>query len=121
MRNTAKAHKLNALIAPVRPNFKHRYPHTPMSSYIKWCGSDGIPKDPWLRVHARKGAEIVKICPRSMRIVGTIEQWEKWTGLRFPGSDKYIVPGALVPVKIDWDHNQGTYVEPNVWMIHKLK
>ncbi len=120
MKEIGRANKLKSLIAPVRPSFKHKYPNTTMTSYIKWCGSDGIPKDPWMKVHAREGAEIVNICYQSMRIVGTVEQWEEWTGMRFPGSDKYIVPGALVPVKIDWDNNQGTYIEPNVWMVHQL-
>lgn len=121
MRLIGKEKGFEALIAPVRPTMKHRYPHTPMSSYIKWVDSKGIPKDPWMSVHARLGARIIKVCPQSMRIVGTVEQWEKWTGMRFPGSDKYIVPKALVPVKIDWDRNQGTYIEPNVWMVHDLK
>ena len=41
--------------------------------------------------------------------------------MRFPESGMYIVPGALVPVEIDHDANQGTYVEPNVWMRHPLR
>ncbi len=118
MRQIGRTHNLETMIAPVRPNFKHRYPHTPMPRYLKWVDSKGIPKDPWLRVHALEGAEIVKVCPRSMRISGTIEEWERWTGMRFPGSDNYIVPEALTPVRIDWDKNEGLYIEPNVWMVH---
>jgi len=33
----------------------------------------------------------------------------------------YIVPGALVPVNIDRDADQGVYIEPYVWMIHTLR
>lgn len=120
MKDIGRKHDLKALIAPVRPSMKSRYPMTPMKSYIRWRDSKGVPKDPWMGVHAREGAEIVKICPRSMRITGTIEQWEKWTEMRFPGSDAYVVPGALVPVRINWDNNEGVYVEPNVWMVHRL-
>jgi len=121
MRSIGKEKGLASLIAPVRPTLKYRYPHTPMSSYIRWVDSKGIPKDPWMSVHAQQGAKTIKVCPRSMRIEGTIEQWEKWTGMSFPGSDTYLVPQALVPVKIDWDRNLGTYIEPNVWMVHDLK
>ena len=121
MKEIGRAHGLNAMVAPVRPSFKHKYPHTPMISYLKWCDSKGIPKDPWVKVHAREGAKIIKVCRQSMRITGTISQWEGWTGMRFPGSDKYIVPGALVPIIIDWDKNQGVYVEPNVWMVHHFE
>ena len=28
------------------------------------------------------------------------------------------VPGALVPVEIDREREEGLYVEPNVWMVH---
>jgi hypothetical protein len=120
MKDIGKKNGLKALIAPVRPSMKSRYPMTPMKSYIRWRNSQGVPKDPWMGVHAKEGAEIVKICPRSMRITATIDKWEEWTDMQFPGSDSYVVPGALVPVKINWDHNEGIYVEPNVWMVHHL-
>jgi hypothetical protein len=120
MKAIGKKHGLSNLIAPVRPIFKHRYPHTPMDRYLKWKNTEGIPLDKWLGVHAKLGGEIVKVCYQSMKIVGTVTQWEEWTKKRFPGSDKYIVPGALVPVKIDWDRDRGTYIEPNVWMVHSL-
>ena len=31
--------------------------------------------------------------------------------------DLYVVRGALAPIKIDRERNEGTYVEPNVWMV----
>jgi hypothetical protein len=55
-----------------------------------------------------------------MRIPGTVAQWEDWTGLAFPESGWYVVPGALVPVEIDRERDEGLYVEPNVWMVHSL-
>ena len=71
-----------------------------------------------MRVHARLGAEIVKVCPEAMRISGTIAEWESWTKMRFPESGDYIIPGALVPVSFDCDKDIGLYIEPNVWMHH---
>ena len=58
--------------------------------------------------------------PRSMTIPGTLAQWEKWTGMRFPESGEYVVPGALAPVRIDAEGGAGVYVEPNVWMRHAI-
>jgi hypothetical protein len=55
-----------------------------------------------------------------MKITGTIAEWRKWTGMMFPESGEHIVPGALVPVQIDIESDIGTYIEPNVWLIHPL-
>ena len=121
MRETAASLGLSDLIAPVRPNQKSRYPLTPIERYITWKRPDGFPLDPWLRVHARLGAEIVRVCERSMTIPGTVAEWESWTGLSFPDSGEYVVPDALVPITIDREADQGLYVEPNVWMRHRVK
>ncbi len=120
MMDIATMHGLSALVAPVRPTLKSRYPLTPMESYVRWENEQGLPFDPWLRVHARLGAEIVKVCPQSMRITGSVADWEQWAAMRFPESGSYLVPGALVPVEIDCAEDVGVYVEPNVWMWHAL-
>lgn len=118
MQHLGAAHGLDTLVAPVRPNLKHRYPLMPIESYIGWKRADGLPFDPWMRVHSRLGARVFRVCPRSLYITGPILQWEQWTGMRFPDSGSYIVPGALAPVDIDRDADWGRYVEPNVWMVH---
>ncbi len=117
MREIGKANGLDKLVAPVRPNKKCDYPLIPMELYIEWT-KDDKPFDPWLRVHLRLGARILKVCPEAMDISGTIESWENWTGLHFQSSGDYIVPGALSPVKIDVDNDLGVYIEANVWMLH---
>ena len=116
MRGLARAHGFAALVAPVRPTWKERYPLIPMERYARWTRDDGLPFDPWLRVHARLGAELLEVCPASMRIEGSVEEWEDWTGLVFPDDGDYLVPGALVPVRVE--DGRGVYVEPNVWMRH---
>jgi hypothetical protein len=121
MRQTAERLGLPDLIAPVRPNRKSHYPLTPIERYVTWTRPDGLPLDPWLRVHVRLGASIERIAERSMVIPGTVAQWEAWTGLVFPDSGTYVVPEALVPITIDREADQGLYVEPNVWMRHRLK
>jgi GNAT superfamily N-acetyltransferase len=118
MRSTAAAHGLTALIAPVRPTLKHRYPLTPIECYARWTRPDGSPFDPWLRVHWRLGAEFLQIAPQSMVVTGTVAAWETWTDLSFPESGPYVVPGALQPVMIDREHDRGYYADPNIWMRH---
>ena len=120
MRRIAAAAGYTDLVAPVRPSRKSVYPLTPMGRYISWITEDGLPFDPWLRVHARAGARLLDVCSESMIIPGTVADWEEWTGMPFPESGMYIVPGALQPVEIDIDANSGLYVEPNVWMHHKI-
>jgi GNAT superfamily N-acetyltransferase len=118
MAELGRDYGLDTLIAPVRPNLKHRYPLAPIERYITWRRDDGSHVDPWLRTHERLGAEIVKVAPESMRVPGTVAEWEEWTEMAFPESGTYVVPGALVPVEIDRERDVGLYVEPNVWMVH---
>jgi GNAT superfamily N-acetyltransferase len=118
MAEIGRDHGLDRLIAPVRPNLKHRYPLVPMERYITWRRDDGTHLDPWLRTHERLGAPIVKVASESMRVPGTVAQWEEWAEMAFPESGSYVVPGALTPVEIDRERDEGLYVEPNVWMVH---
>jgi len=121
LRFVAETRTLRSLVAPVRPTLKARYPLTAMERYVTWTTDDGEPFDPWLRAHARLGAEIVKVAPRTLVIAGTVAQWEDWAEMAFPDSGRYIVPGALQPVEIDRARDEGRYDDPNVWMLHTLK
>jgi GNAT superfamily N-acetyltransferase len=118
MAEIGRDHGLDTLIAPVRPTLKHRYPLTPIERYLSWRRQDGTHLDPWLRTHERLGADIVKVASESVVITGTVAEWEEWTEMAFPESGTYVVPGALVPIEIDGDGDEGVYVEPNVWMVH---
>lgn len=120
MRRAVAARGLHDLVAPVRPSQKHVYPLTPIDRYVEWRRDDDKLVDAWLRVHEDAGARLVRVAPRSMRIAGSVADWESWTGLRFPDSGAYVVPGALVPVEIDRERDEGVYVEPNVWMHHTV-
>ena len=107
------------LLAPVRPSAKHLEPDTPMEEYVARTRPDGLPRDPWMRVHARLGAVTLAVCPTSMVIPGTLDEWKEWTGQSFERSGPHRVPGALVPVHVDIDQDHAVYVEPNVWMEHR--
>jgi GNAT superfamily N-acetyltransferase len=118
MAEIGRAHGLDTLIAPVRPTLKHRYPLTPMERYLSWRRPDGTHLDPWLRTHERLGADIVTVASESVVVTGTVAEWEEWTEMVFPESGAYVVSGALVPIEIDRERDEGVYVEPNVWMVH---
>ena len=120
MLELARRHDLAALIAPVRPSWKERYPLVPIERYAGWRRADGLLFDPWMRVHERLGAAVLKPEPRSLRITGTLREWEHWTEMAFPESGDYWFPGGLAPVTISRDADRGTYWEPNVWMRHRL-
>ena len=111
----------DSLAVPVRPSRKHFEPEVPMSEYVTRVRADGLPEDPWLRVHARMGARFVKVCPTAMTITGTLHEWRSWTDLPFDVSGPLIVPGALSPVHVSVEHDHAVYVEPNVWMEHPLE
>jgi hypothetical protein len=118
-RNTARlGHTM--LVAPVRPTRKHEHPDLPMSRYAAWTRPDGLPVDPWLRVHVRAGGRIVGVAPHSMTVTGTLDQWRAWTGLPFDTAGPVHVPGGLVPVDCDPIHDRATYVEPNIWISHNV-
>lgn len=111
---------LPALIVPIRPTWKHRYPLTPFARYVQWTQADGLPFDPWLRAHVRLGAEVLSVAPRSMVMTGAMGEWERWTGLAFPDSGQYVVPGALQPITIDTAADLGRYEDPNLWLLHRV-
>lgn len=108
------------MIVPVRPSDKSDYPLIKMQDYITWQREDGTHFDTWMRIHQRLGAQVLKVAQHSMRVIGTIPEWERWTGMDFPASGMYVVEGALSPIMIDYDENTGIYIEANVWMEHPL-
>lgn len=118
MRDLAVRHGLTALIAPVRPNSKERYPLVPVEEYATWTRPDGLLFDPWMRVHERAGATVLKPERRSLHISGSVAEWEQWTQMAFPQSGDYWFPRGLATLEIDRAADSGSYWEPNVWMHH---
>lgn len=121
MREAVAARGLKALLCPVRPTAKHVDPTMAIEDYIAVSQDDGLPVDPWLRVHVRMGGHISGVAPSSSVIAGSLADWRRWTGLPFDRSGPVEVPGALVPVTCDVDRDMAVYVEPNVWVTHDLR
>lgn len=120
MKRLAARDGLGWVVAPVRPTEKSRHPHMPMEQYATWRRDDGQLVDPWLRTHERIGGRYAGIAPIGNRFVGTIAEWEQWTGRRLRDSGEYVVPGALNPVDVDVSRDIAVLTEPNVWMVHRV-
>ncbi|KAE8347665.1 hypothetical protein BDV24DRAFT_157142 [Aspergillus arachidicola] len=153
MKQAAIERNLDAMVVPLRPTRKSEFPTTDMTDYILWPAptvathtpgttvrkpDSNLPFDPWLRKHARLGAKVIKVARRSMRVEGSVEEWQQWTGINIPqaarqqggsliqdtGSGKAYVevvfPRGLVPLRYYVDEQRCVYIEPNVWLHHAL-
>jgi GNAT superfamily N-acetyltransferase len=120
MRTAAARLGIDRLLAPVRPTWKDREPETPMDQYARRVRADGLPYDPWLRTHVRAGGRIVGIARSSWTVAGSLMQWREWTGLPFDRDGSVVVPGALTFVQCNTAGDHAVYVEPNVWVEHRL-
>jgi GNAT superfamily N-acetyltransferase len=110
-----------SLVLPVRPTGAHQYPEVPLAEYAARTRADGLPVDPWLRVHVRAGGRVVGMAPYSMVITGGLPDWRQWTGLPFDSDGPVAVPGALAPVRCNVALGVGVYVEPTVWVHYQLR
>lgn len=120
VRSVTKSRGFQSLIIPIRPSEKHKYPLTTLDDYVNWKTEKGLPFDRWLRVHARAGGKIIKVCHKSKTIRGTRSEWKKWTGMQFPQTGQYVIDGALNPIEISIEKDEGVYIEPNVWIVHEI-
>ena len=117
----AREKNLGTILIPLRLSLKHLYPLTKMESYMEWKNKKGETFDPGLRLHLRRGGRILQVNPQAVTVTGTVEQWEEWTGIEFPQSGFFIVPGAHQPVEIDLERDMGRYFDPNIWLEHLVK
>jgi hypothetical protein len=120
MRDNSAALGFHSLVAPVRPSSKHLHPELSIEQYAALSRDDGLPVDPWLRVHVRAGGTIVGVSARAMTMAGSLAQWRDWTGLPFDTTGPVTVPEALVPVYCDVTQDYAVYCEPCIWIHHRL-
>ena len=113
-----QAQSMTRVLAPVRPTRKHLYPLFSIEDYASWVRDDGLPFDPWLRLHVRMGARVISLARDAQTMTGSIPEWEEWTGMSLPASGDYVIPQGMSLLSIDRDTNLGTYVEANIWVRH---
>ncbi|GLY38484.1 hypothetical protein Amsp01_045080 [Amycolatopsis sp. NBRC 101858] len=109
-----------SLVIPVRPPDKAAVPAVPMRSYVAQTRADGLPADRWLRTHVRAGGRILGVAACSATVQAPLADWRGWTGLPFDRDGVVEVPGALAPVFVSVAQDFAVYVEPNVWVSHRV-
>jgi len=114
-KQVVSASQFQNLVIPIRPTKKHLHPHMSMTDYLDLKEGSTI-FDPWIRTHIKGGAEIIKVCERSMTVEGDILFWEKIFNKKLDKSGAYLLKGTLNPVTIDLENGNGCYVEPNIWV-----
>jgi len=119
-KEVARANGLKAMIGPVRPTEKDQFPEMSFADYIQLRREDGALHDPWLRLHARLGAEILNICRESVVVKASLARWQQWTGHTFTASGLYSFPQGLAPLDVDLPSSVGVYREPNVWVRYSI-
>lgn len=117
-KQVCKSLKLQNLIIPIRPTQKHLFPKMSMEAYMNLKTKNKI-YDPWIRTHLRSGAQIIKVCSKSMSVNGDICFWERVLNKRLVESGEYILARTLKPITIDIKNNIGEYKEPNIWIKYK--
>ena len=120
MKAAARSAGFRAVIACLRPTGKDRYPLTPVDEYARWTRDDGLPVDPWIRLHVRLGGRIVRGAPESMTMRGSVAEWESWAGMALPASGEYVIPRATSTLTLDREADVGISHDVNVWVVHDL-
>ncbi len=85
----------------------------PGDQTILAAGDDGLPFDPVGAGACPDGRRIGPVIPKSLRISGTVADWESWTDMQFPETGDYVFPEGLATVRIDREQDTGTYWEAN--------
>ena len=119
MKMIAREKGFQYVIIPVRLTQKEQFPYMSLEEYCRKTRSDGLPFDPWLRVHLRLQGEIIGYCHFSQRVTGTVREWETWTGRTFEKSGRYLIKGAMQPVEINVGKDCGIYDDLAVWVRHQ--
>ncbi len=115
----AGLHGCSSVIAPVRPSAKREYPLVDMVEYVDWKDDRGRIFDPWLRSHVAAGGRLSGVCDRSMVVEQPIEFWKDWITPESLGQEGPVrLNGGLAPLYVDHKKGTGSYIEPNVWVLH---
>jgi GNAT superfamily N-acetyltransferase len=112
-----RADGLGPVVAAIRPPGKLQHPRTAIEEYVGWTREDGKPFDPWIRSFLAAGARLGPVSPESLSITGSVAEWTEWTGVDFPSSGEYELPGGLSTLHVNREADICTYVEPSVWVI----
>jgi hypothetical protein len=106
---------ISRYLSPVRPSNKQHYPNYTMEEFLSWRTPDGGLVDPWLNHFMRMGATELGIAHDAITLSASIEQWTAWTGMLFPVSGDYVIPGGHRMLRVDTDAGTARYGEDHLW------
>lgn len=121
------------VIGPFRPSHYGQFkternaPHSEslFKEYVELKNGAGLPYDPWMRAVAREGVEFLRPELRSLRIPGSIGQFEAFRENYRP--DKWYSPfpdvwecGETQTWYVDRTRQRVISVEPNIWGVIRL-
>src|SRR5699024_9461474 len=107
MKSLAIKSRFNNMVDRVRIYLISMYPLIPIEEYIELKSIAGTPFHPWIRIHIKAGASIIKVAEKSMVIPASIKEWEEWTGMKLLSSGSYVINEGLVPLEVDMSANKG--------------
>jgi hypothetical protein len=110
-----KKHDIRHFLSPVRPSNKQLYPNFDIADFLSWRSPDGQLIDPWLNSFEQQGAKFLGIARDAITVNAPVEQWTKWTGMQFPVSGDFVIPGGHRMLKVDRASGVARYAEDHVW------
>jgi GNAT superfamily N-acetyltransferase len=106
---------LRNYLSPVRPSNKQSYPNFSIDDFLSWRTPEGELVDPWLASFVRGGSKMLGIAREAITMSASCAQWSAWTGMRFPVSGDYVIPGGHRLLEVDAGRGVGRYAEDHVW------
>ena len=106
---------IGSYLSPVRPSNKQLYPNYTMEEFLSWRTADGGLVDPWLNHFKGMGATDLGIAHDAITLSAPIAQWTEWTGMQFPVTGEYVIPGGHRMLQVDVDTGIAKYGEDHLW------
>jgi GNAT superfamily N-acetyltransferase len=106
---------LRNYLSPVRPSNKQFYPNFSIDEFLSWRTPNGDLIDPWLASFVRGGSKMLGVAHDAITMTASCTQWSEWTGMRFPVSGHYVIPGCHRLLEVDVGRGIGRYAEDHVW------
>lgn len=108
-------HSISTYLSPVRPSNKQLYPNYTIEEFLSWRTADGGLVDPWLNHFEGMGATRLSVAHDAITLSAPIVQWTRWTGMLFPVSGEYVIPGGHRMLRVDTKSGIAKYGEDHVW------
>ncbi len=108
-------HGIRHFLSPVRPSNKHLYPNFGIDEFLAWRTPDGSLIDPWINSFEQQGAKFLAVAHDAITVTAPIAQWTAWTGMQFPVSGEFVVPGGHRLLRVDLPAGSAHYAEDHAW------